>query len=152
MDKQTGNAGGLSAHIDRVVYDSSLDRMIPFRPKSVRDDSRTALNRECIAIASKVGRTQAIWNRLKEEGFSRETADKMKKEGKTKKTQKVKDDAVIALCFICSSDEDTMKQFEAEGSLTHGLTQPLTGLGKSLEQRTSCLPSCTWTRRPPICM
>lgn len=117
MDKQTGNAGGLSAHIDRVVYDSSLDRMIPFRPKSVRDDSRTALNRECIAIASKVGRTQAIWNRLKEEGFSRETADKMKKEGKTKKTRKVKDDAVIALCFICSSDEDTMKQFEAEGRL-----------------------------------
>ena len=117
MDKQTGNAGGLSAHIDRVVYDASVDRMVTFRPKSVRDDSRTALNRECIAIASKVGRTQAIWNRLKEEGFSRETADKKKKKGKTKKTRKVKDDAVIALCFICSSDEDTMKQFEAEGRL-----------------------------------
>lgn len=48
MDKQTGNAGGLSAHIDREVYDAKTDRMVPFRPKSVRDDSRTALNRECI--------------------------------------------------------------------------------------------------------
>ena len=120
MDKQTGNAGGLSAHIDRVVYDASVDRMVTFRPKSVRDDSRTYLNRECIAIASKVGRTQAIWNRLKEEGFSREATDKKEKKEKgksAKKTRKVKSDAVIALCFICSSDEDTMKQFEADGKL-----------------------------------
>ena len=116
MDKQTGNAGGLSAHIDREVYDAKTDRMVPFRPKSVRDDSRTALNRECIESAKKTGRTQAIWNRLREEGFSRTTSDKEKTEGK-KKTRKVKDDAVIALCFVCSSDEDTMKRLEAEGKL-----------------------------------
>ncbi|MBR0262766.1 MAG: plasmid recombination protein [Prevotella sp.] len=116
MDKQTGNAGGLSAHIDREVYDAKTDRMVPFRPKSVRDDSRTALNRECIESAKKTGRTQAIWNRLREEGFSRSTSEKDKTEGK-KKTRKVKDDAVIALCFVCSSDEDTMKQLEAEGKL-----------------------------------
>ena len=116
MDKQTGNAGGLSAHIDREVYDAKTDRMVPFRPKSVRDDSRTALNRECIESAKKTGRTQAIWNRLHEEGFSRTTSDKEKTEGK-KKTRKVKDDAVIALCFVCSSDEDTMKRLEAEAKL-----------------------------------
>ena len=116
MDKQTGNAGGLSAHIDREVYDAKTDRMVPFRPKSVRDDSRTALNRECIENAKTIGRTQAIWNRLQEEGFSRSTPEKDKTEGK-KKTRKVKDDAVIALCFVCSSDEDTMKQLEAEGKL-----------------------------------
>ena len=118
MDKQTGNAGGLSAHIDREVYDANLDRMVTFRPKSVRDDSRTALNRECIEGAKKVGRTQAIWNRLKEEGFSRESSGKKKIVTKgEKKTRKIKDDAVIALCFICSSDEETMKQFEKEGRL-----------------------------------
>ena len=116
MDKQTGNAGGLSAHIDREVYDAKTDRMVPFRPKSVRDDSRTALNRECIENAKTIGRTQAIWNRLREEGFSRSTSEKDKTEGK-KKTRKVKDDAVIALCFVCSSDEDTMKQLEEEGKL-----------------------------------
>ena len=118
MDKQTGNAGGLSAHIDREVYDANLDRMVTFRPKSVRDDSRTALNRECIEGAKKAGRTQAIWNRLKEEGFSRESSGKKKIVTKgEKKTRKIKDDAVIALCFICSSDEETMKQFEKEGRL-----------------------------------
>ena len=114
MAKQTGNAGGLAAHIDREVYDAQLDRMVTFRPKSVRDDSRTGLNRECIESAKKIGRTQAIWNRLKEEGFSRESTDK---KTENKKTRKVKADAVIALCFICSSDEDTMKEFEKEGRL-----------------------------------
>ena len=120
MDKQTGNAGGLSAHIDREVYDAESDRMVPFRPKSVRDDSRTALNRECIASAKKIGRTQAIWNRLKEEGFSSESPDKKKKNGEAntdKKTRKLKKDAVIALCLVCSSDEDTMRQIEEEGRL-----------------------------------
>lgn len=118
MDKQTGNAGGLSAHIDREVYDAHLDRMVTFRPKSVRDDSRTALNRECIEAAKHIGRTQAIWNRLKEEGFSRASSDKKQKATKgEKKTRKVKADAVIALCFICTSDEDTMKQIEREGRL-----------------------------------
>ena len=48
MKKQSGGGGGLSAHIDREVYDAELDRMIPFRPASVRDDSCTILNRECI--------------------------------------------------------------------------------------------------------
>ena len=28
MSKQTGNAGGLSAHIDRMVYDASVDRIL----------------------------------------------------------------------------------------------------------------------------
>ena len=32
MKKQSGGGGGLSAHIDREVYDAELDRMIPFRP------------------------------------------------------------------------------------------------------------------------
>lgn len=47
-DKQSGNVGGLSAHIDREVYDAYLDQMVTFRPKSVRDDSPTVFNRECV--------------------------------------------------------------------------------------------------------
>ena len=114
MKKQSGGGGGLSAHIDREVYDAELDRMMPFRPASVRDDSRTILNRECIESTVIIGRTQAIWNRLQEAGFSREKDDK--KEGK-RKTRKLKDNAVIALCFVCTSDEETMKKLEAEGKL-----------------------------------
>ena len=59
MKKQSGGGGGLSAHIDREVYDAELDRMIPFRPASVRDDSRTILNRECIESTVIIGRTRA---------------------------------------------------------------------------------------------
>ena len=114
MKKQSGGGGGLSAHIDREVYSPELDRMVPFRPASVRDDSRTALNRECIESTVKIGRTQAIWNRLSEAGFSRKRNDK---QDDSKKTRKIKDSAVIALCFVCTSDEETMKKLEAEGKL-----------------------------------
>ena len=114
MKKQTGRGGGLSAHIDREVYDPKQDKMIPFRPASVRDDSRTALNRECIESSMNIGRTQAIWKRLSEAGFSRRKDDEEEKE---KKTRKIKDNAVIALCFVCTSDEDTMKKLEKEGKL-----------------------------------
>ena len=47
MKKQSGGGGGLSAHIDREVYDAELDRMIPFRPASVRDDSRRQSGTDC---------------------------------------------------------------------------------------------------------
>lgn len=114
MKKQTGRGGGLSAHIDREVYDPKQDKMIPFRPASVRDDSRTALNRECIESSMNIGRTQAIWKRLSEAGFSRRKDDE---EEKKKKTRKIKDNAVIALCFVCTSDEETMKKLEKEGKL-----------------------------------
>lgn len=114
MKKQTGAAGGLSAHIDREIWDEKNQCMVPFRPASVRDDARTALNRECIASAQKIGRTQAIWNRLREAGFSRKKDDRTE-DGK--KTRKIKQDAVIALCFVCTSDEETMKRLEAEGKL-----------------------------------
>lgn len=114
MKKQTGAAGGLSAHIDREIWDEENQCMVPFRPASVRNDARTALNRECIESAQKIGRTQAIWNRLREAGFSRKNDDK-REDGK--KTRKIKQDAVIALCFVCTSDEETMKRLEAEGKL-----------------------------------
>lgn len=114
MKKQTGAAGGLSAHIDREVWDEENQCMVPFRPASVRDDARTALNRECIESAQKIGRTQAIWNRLRDAGFSRKNDDK---QDDGKKTRKIKQDAVIALCFVCTSDEETMKKLEAEGKL-----------------------------------
>jgi hypothetical protein len=114
MKKQTGAAGGLSAHIDREIWDEENQCMVPFRPASVRNDARTALNRECIESAQKIGRTQAIWKRLNEAGFSRKKDDKTE-DGK--KTRKIKQDAVIALCFVCTSDEETMKKLEAEGKL-----------------------------------
>lgn len=114
MKKQTGVAGGLSAHIDREIWDEENQCMVPFRPASVRHDERTALNREYIESAQKIGRTQAIWKRLNDAGFSRKKDDKTK-DGK--KTRKIKQDAVIALCFVCSSDEETMKRLEAEGKL-----------------------------------
>lgn len=114
MKKQTGAAGGLSAHIDREIWDEENQCMVPFRPASVRNDARTALNRECIESAQKIGRTQAIWNRLQEAGFSRKK-DNKRDDGK--KTRKIKEDAVIALCFVCTSDEETMKRLEAEGKL-----------------------------------
>ena len=114
MKKQTGAAGGLSAHIDREIWDEENQCMVPFRPTSVRNDERTALNRECIESAQKIGRTQAIWKRLNEAGFSRKKDDRTE-DGK--KTRKIKQDAVIALCFICTSDEETMKRLEVEGKL-----------------------------------
>ena len=113
MRKQTGESGGLSEHIDRLKYDPVSESMIVFRPDSVIDDSRTHLNRDFIIPDKKLSRTQAIWNRLKEEGFSRSDS----KEQSDKKTRKVKKDAVIALCFICSSDEETMKKLEQQGKL-----------------------------------
>lgn len=122
MKKQTGVAGGLSAHIDREIWDEENQCMVPFRPASVRNDTRTALNRECIESARKIGRTQAIWSRLQEAGFSRKKDDKTE-EGK--KTRKIKQDAVIALCFVCTSDEETMKRLEAEGKLNEWIDTTL---------------------------
>ena len=132
MKKQTGRGGGLSAHIDREVYDPKQDKMIPFRPASVRDDSRTALNRECIESSMNIGRTQAIWKRLSEAGFSRRKDDE---EEKKKKTRKIKDNAVIALCFVCTSDEETMKKLEKEGKLDAWIKKSI----EWFQQRECCV-------------
>lgn len=114
MKKQTGAAGGLSAHIDREIWDEENQCMVPFRPASVRNDARAVLNRECIESSQKIGRTQAIWRRLNDAGFSRKKEDN----GDVgKKTRKIKADAVIALCFVCTSDEESMKRIEAEDRL-----------------------------------
>lgn len=98
--KQTGSGGGLSAHIDRQRWDNEQKALVPYQPKSVTDAERTKLNQEYI-MPPGMSRTEAIEQRIKE----------------AKITRKIKDGAVKAICFICTSDHDKMKEIEKSGRI-----------------------------------
>lgn len=98
--KQKGSGGGLSAHIDRQVWNDDLKKVVPYQPQSVTDAERSKLNQELI-MRPGMSRSLAIENRIKEAGI----------------TRKIKDDAVRALCFICTSDHDKMHDIESRGQL-----------------------------------
>ena len=99
-DKQTGSGGGLSAHIDRQVWDESQKTMVPYQPESVTRPERTALNKEYILRPGE-GRTAAIDNRIKAAGV----------------TRSIRKDQVKALTFVCTSDHEKMAEIEASGRL-----------------------------------
>lgn len=99
-DKQTGSGGGLSAHIDREVYDPLLQTMVLYQPKSVTRPERTRLNKEYILPPGK-GRTAAINDRIRSAGISRS----------------LRKDQVKALCFLCQSSPEKMKEIEEAGKL-----------------------------------
>lgn len=99
-DKQKGSGGGLSAHIERQRWDDEQKKIVPYQPESVRFPERTTLNKEYL-MAPGSNRTEAIENRIKEAGI----------------TRKIRDDAVKAICFICTSDRDKMAEIERNGQL-----------------------------------
>ena len=99
-DKQTGNGGGLSAHIDRQKYDPEQKKMVPYLPGSVTHPERTHLNKEYI-LSPGIGRTKAIDDRIRDAGIKRA----------------VKKDQVKAITFICTSDHEKMAEIGATGRL-----------------------------------
>lgn len=59
--KQTGGAagGGLSAHIERQIWDEEQQKMVEFRPNSVKHPELTKLNKEYI-LPKGMGRSDAL--------------------------------------------------------------------------------------------
>ena len=100
IEKQRGSGGGLSAHIERQRWDGEEQRMTDYQPDSVTHPERTALNKDYI-LQPGDGRTAAIERRIKEAGI----------------TRKIKDDAVKAICIICSSDHEKMAEIERAGRI-----------------------------------
>lgn len=98
--KQTGSGGGLSAHIQREVWDNDRHELTEYTPESVINPERTALNKEYI-LAPGQSRTTAIEQRIKEAGI----------------TRKIKDDAVKSICILCTSNHDKMAEIEKSGKL-----------------------------------
>lgn len=94
----TSGGGGMSAHIDRQVWDGS--KYVPFVPKSVIDQDRDRLNKDYL-LPKGVGRSEAIANRLKEAGI----------------TRKVRKDQVRSFTIICQSSHIKMKEIENQGKL-----------------------------------
>ena len=117
-EKQTCSGGGLSAHIDRQVYDPIKQEMVPYLPKSVTHLERTALNKEYI-LSLGVGRSAAIDARIKEAGIGR----------------KLKKDQVKAITFICTSDHEKMQEIEDAGKLDEWVEDTLQWFYKKNRQR-----------------
>lgn len=107
-DKQTGSGGGLSAHIDREVWDETQQKMVPYIPHSVSRPERAVLNKEYILKPGE-GRTTAIENRIRAAGV----------------TRSIRKDQVKALTFICTSDHEKMAEIEASGRLDEWVADTL---------------------------
>lgn len=98
--KQSGGAagGGLSAHIERQIWDAEQKTMIEFRPASVKHPELTKTNKEYI-LPEGIGRSEAIEARIKEAGI----------------TRKIRADQTRCLCFLCTSDKATMDDIVKQG-------------------------------------
>lgn len=98
--KQSGGAagGGLSAHIERQIWDAEQQKMVEFRPDSVKHPELTKLNKEYI-LPKGMGRSEAIEKRVKEAGIARA----------------IRANQVRALCFIFTSDKATMDEIVKQG-------------------------------------
>lgn len=98
--KQSGGAagGGLSAHIERQIWDAEQQKMVEFRPKSVKHPEKTKQNKEYI-LPEGMGRSEAIEKRIKEAGI----------------TRAIRANQVRALCFLCTSDKVTMDKIVKQG-------------------------------------
>ena len=98
--KQRGGAagGGLSAHIERQIWDAEQQKMVEFRPKSVKHPELTKQNKEYI-LPKGIGRSEAIEKRIKEAGIARA----------------IRANQVRALCFLFTSDMATMDEIVRQG-------------------------------------
>lgn len=98
--KGTGGGGGLSAHIDRVIWNPATEQYDVYTPQSVRHPERTALNKDYLLPGGKT-RAQAIEDRIRSAGV----------------TRKIKDTAVKCLNLVITSDHDKMAEIEQAGRL-----------------------------------
>jgi len=96
--KGTAAGGGLSAHIERQIWDPVQKKMIPFMPESVTHPEKMKFNKEYI-LPPGVSRSEAIEQRIKEAGI----------------TRKIKASQVKCLAFLCTSDKNTMDSIVADG-------------------------------------
>ena len=90
--------GGLSAHIERQIWDAKQQKMVDFLPKSVKHPELTELNKEYI-LPPGMSRSEAIEKRIKEAGI----------------TRKIRKDQIRCLAFLCSSDKKTMDEIVKAG-------------------------------------
>lgn len=84
--------GGLSAHIERQIWDAKQQKMVKFIPKSVIHPELTVLNKEYL-LTPDMSRSEAIERRIKEAGI----------------TRKIRKDQVRSLAFLFTSDKKTME-------------------------------------------
>lgn len=84
--------GGLSAHIERQIWDAKQQKMVKFLPKSVIHPELTVLNKEYL-LTPDMSRSEAIERRIKEAGI----------------TRKIRKDQVRSLAFLFTSDKKTME-------------------------------------------
>lgn len=98
--KQSGGAagGGLSAHIERQIWDAEQQKMVEFRPDSVKHPELTKQNKEYI-LPKGMGRSEAVERRIKEAGI----------------TRAIRANQVRALCFLFTSDKATMDEIVRQG-------------------------------------
>jgi len=134
-EKQTCSGGGLSAHIDRQVYDPIKQEMVPYLPKSVTRLERTALNKEYI-LSLGVGRSAAIDARIKEAGIGR----------------KLKKDQVKAITFICTSDYEKMQEIEDAGKLDEWVEDTLQWFYKKIGRENVMACVLHMDETTPTCM
>lgn len=90
--------GGLSAHIERQIWDAKQQKMVPFMPKSVIHPELTELNKEYI-LPPGMSRSEAIEKRIKEAGI----------------TRKIRKDQVRCLALLFTSDKETMDKIVKAG-------------------------------------
>lgn len=62
--------GGLSAHIERQIWDAKQQKMVKFIPKSVIHPELTIRNKEYL-LTPDMSRSEAIERRIKEAGITR---------------------------------------------------------------------------------
>lgn len=101
VDKQTGNGGGLSAHIERRIWDAEKKKYVIYSPTSATRPERTHLNKDYLLPGGAQTRTKAIEDRIKAAGV----------------TRKLKADAVKAITIICTSDHEKMDEIEKAGRI-----------------------------------
>lgn len=92
--------GGLSAHIERQIWDAKQQKMVEFQPKSVIHPELTESNKEYILLDG-TSRSEAIEKRIKEAGI----------------TRKIRKDQVRCLAFLCTSDKESMDSVVSAGRI-----------------------------------
>jgi len=99
IKKQKGNAGGLSADIERKIWNPIKNKYVTYTPNNA-DATRTKLNKEYIKPEG-ISRAQAIENRIKD----------------AKVIRGIRTDAIKCLNIVTTSDHEKMMEIERSGHL-----------------------------------